>query len=307
MIYGSKALLTWLATQFKTPVLTPASTDASNRFYYRLTDNNITYIVMDSSQEKTALSQFLVVQNLLKSHNIAVPKVFNQNTDLGFLVLEDLGTTDLLSFIKTSNSTKIYQTIIDVLLDLQKIPLAQCLHIPYYTPEILAREIQLFPEWFLTQDIDLSNEFNWLITQINQQAKTLTHRDYHSRNIMLDANNKPALIDFQDALIGSYVYDLCSLLKDAYYQLPKAILLDLLKYYHQHCAIEILFKDFIRDFELISIQRQLKVLGIFTRLSVRDSKHQYLDDIVLVKTYLLDTLPNYPELSAVYQTLKDKE
>lgn len=310
MNIGSPKLNQWLATYFPVMTLSVASSDASNRCYFRLKYDNKSCIVMDSSQELATLKQFITVHTILSESDIYVPKILYQATELGFLVLEDLGNITFLMALKQGNVLTLYQHSIDILIQLQQIKTAV---IPDYDANILQREMSLFPEWYLqkhhkillnsVEKNQLKQCFLFLSQKILQQPKVLVHRDYHSRNIMQNTGQKLALIDFQDALVGSYVYDLCSLLKDAYYQLPHHLLARLLEYYYQQSSSNIPFKQYLEDFELISIQRQLKVLGIFTRLSLRDSKTQYLTNIPLVEQYLLPILAKYPALTFVHQLL----
>jgi aminoglycoside/choline kinase family phosphotransferase len=135
-----------------------------------------------------------------------------------------------------------------------------------------------------------------LITNAIQSPQVFVHRDYHSRNLMI-TRQKISVIDFQDGVIGPNTYDLASLLKDAYFELSATEIQDLLAYFYQQADIRTTFTDFEKKFDLIGLQRHLKVLGIFKRLSLRDNKHQYLDDIPLVKKYALQMADKYPEFS----------
>ena len=304
----------WLSQYFTQPELIPASSDASTRQYFRLTDQHQTLIVMDSSQDKQALKKFIQVASLLGKHRIKVPNIYHQSLKLGYLVLEDLGNQTFLTLInQQANIQTAYQKAIDILIALQNIQSKLCLSLPSYEADLLMTEMQLFPQWYLRQyhQLTLSTAqkkalnhcFEILINHISQQPQVFVHRDYHSRNIMCPPDNRLVLIDFQDAIIGSYTYDLCSLLKDAYYQLPPESLEALLDYYYQQSPIKVTRQTYRQDFEITSIQRQLKVLGIFARLYLRDNKQQYLKYLPRVKHYLLQTLKKFPSLAPIYSLL----
>lgn len=305
-------LIVWLRQYFQDPRPTIATTDASHRQYFRLKNKQGSYVVMDASLEKASLAKFLTIHQLLKKHKIYVPHIHQQAPELGYLLLEDLGGT---TFLDKQNPTNLnlYKQALDDLIHLQSFDI-QLANLPAYNALLWQQELQLFPSWYLrkyhqyqpnyNEIIRLSTIFTTLIAQISTQKKTLVHRDYHSRNIMYTPAKKLAYIDFQDTLIGPYSYDVCSLLKDAYYALAPAELKTLLQYYYKHSKPSTSYDDFITHFDIMSIQRQLKVLGIFARLAMRDNKHQYLENIPMVEHYLLQTLKNYPQFSVLSELIK---
>ncbi|HNS27997.1 MAG TPA: phosphotransferase, partial [Steroidobacteraceae bacterium] len=133
------------------------------------------------------------------------------------------------------------------------------------------------------------------------QPRVFVHRDYHSRNLMIVDEDNPGIIDFQDALEGPIAYDLVSLLKDCYIAWPRARVLGWLREYRRRIAREGLpagtsEREFVRWFDLIGVQRHLKVLGIFARLWYRDGKRGYLSDLVLTLDYVRDACARYAEL-----------
>ena len=327
---SNSALNCWLENYFDNIKITPLSNDASLRRYFRIehvrtnnADRNInnTYVVVDCSLKKSMLLNFIKVQKLLRAKRISVPKIYKLDTKLGFSILEDLGDKTFLQMQKINNTPKLddYRCAITTLIDLQKITAAAI--VKNYTKKVLLTEMQLFIAWYLVKyknyELDansrqkLENIFNYLSKNIIKQKQVFTHRDYHSRNIMVcgggATRKKLVLIDFQDALIGAYTYDLCSLLKDAYIKLPAKILKTLLsEYYHKAkfaLELDVDYKNYLRDFDLTSIQRQLKVLGIFARLSLRDNKNKYLANMPIVFNYVLETSKKYPELKYLHQLL----
>ncbi len=185
----------------------------------------------------------------------------------------------------------------------------QNINLPSYNSEILNTEMQLLIDWYLPKELsskqsnNLKKIFKILIDNSLNSGQVLVHRDYHCRNLMFINDNDLGVIDFQDAVIGSNTYDLCSLLKDAYFELNQEQLQTLLKYFYNKSNISTKFTDFIKQFELMGLQRHLKILGIFKRLSIRDGKHQYLEDIPLVKKYALQIANKYPEFSILKEIL----
>ncbi len=307
-------LIIWLKTLFKNFTVNDNIADASFRKYFRLTDNNNNkqYVIMDSSYELQSFNNFLTVHKILLDYGINVPKIHYKNLTLGYLVLQDLGNINLLNSKNNLGIIPInyYHEAIDNLIKIQKISLTN--NQQKYDSTLLILEMNLFKKWYLEklklvklsnfQKTALNVELELIASNILKQKQVFIHKDYHSRNIMLH-NNKQFLIDFQDAIIGSYVYDLCSLLADAYYKLSDDYLEKLLLYYYKKAKLNIVYKQYLLDFKNIAIQRQLKVLGIFARLSIRDNKQQYLADIPLVKKYLLTNLGNYQELPTIRQLL----
>ncbi|SMN02447.1 COG3178: Predicted phosphotransferase related to Ser/Thr protein kinases [uncultured Candidatus Thioglobus sp.] len=164
--------------------------------------------------------------------------------------------------------------------------------------------MQLLIDWYLPKNThsELQSIFQMLSDNALNSKQVFVHRDYHARNLML-VQDKITVIDFQDALIGSQTYDLCSLLKDAYIQLSTDELQTLLHYYYDNAKVSGRFSEFERQFELMGLQRHLKILGIFKRLSIRDNKHQYLNDIPLVKKYALQMADKYPEFRPLKRLL----
>jgi aminoglycoside/choline kinase family phosphotransferase len=176
------------------------------------------------------------------------------------------------------------------------------------------REMALLPEWFIAKHLalELSAEenavleaaFELLVREALAQPVVFVHRDYHSRNLMLTRANNPGVIDFQDALAGPVGYDLVSLLKDCYISWPRDRVVSWLNGYR-----ELLLKqggpggsserEFLRWFDLIGVQRHLKVLGIFARLWYRDGKSGYLGDLPLTLDYVRTTCALYPELAGL--------
>lgn len=297
------SLTDWLEIFFadKNFVISSVSDDASFRRYFRVQRGNTTFIAMDSPPEKEDNQTFVKIANLLRANNLHTPKIIEFDLTQGFLLIEDLGNATFLQALDKNQRIKLYQKAIDELIKMQAI---DCKNndLPIYDDALLKVEMQLLIDWYLAKDTStdhleqLQHIFQLLSDNALNSPQVFVHRDYHARNMMI-INGEIAIIDFQDAVIGSNTYDLCALLKDAYLQLSTDEVQTLLHYYYQQADIKIQFSEFEKQFELMGLQRHLKILGIFTRLSTRDGKHQYLEDIPLVKKYALKIADKYSEFS----------
>ncbi len=209
--------------------LKPASSDASFRSYYRLYDENKSKIVMDSSLQKESLVPFLDITGRLNSVGVSVPIIYEQDLDSGFLILEDLGSMDLLDSLTNDNYETYYMNAIDEIIKMQE---ADTIGLPLYDGEFLRFEMELMEEWYLQKhlgvnlDIDTQNIIKDSIDAIlevvlSQPQGVFVHRDFHSRNIMLKDDGSLAVIDYQDARVGAISYDLVSLLRDCYIEFDR--------------------------------------------------------------------------------------
>ncbi|SMN13365.1 COG3178: Predicted phosphotransferase related to Ser/Thr protein kinases [Bathymodiolus heckerae thiotrophic gill symbiont] len=286
-------------------VTTKASDDASFRRYFRIERDNNTFIAMDAPPEKEDSASFVKIATLLRDNNLHAPKIIESNLVQGFLLLEDLGSLTFLQALSKDNCIDLYKKAINEIIKIQKID-CQNKHLPLYNKTLLTSEMQLLIDWYLTKDSNFNQQLSTIFQLLSDNAlnslQVFVHRDYHARNLMV-IKDELAIIDFQDAVIGSNSYDLCSLLKDAYIELSANDIQTLLNYYYTQANIDIEFSQFEKQFELMGLQRHLKILGIFKRLSRRDGKHQYLDNIPLVKKYALQTASKYPEFSALKDIL----
>lgn len=287
--------------------LTPVSGDASFRKYYRINQQNSSYIVMDAPPQNENAELFSQVSLAFAQAGINVPTVIDADFDNGFLLLSDLGDTQLISLLKSDKQQDILENALDVLFKLQKQGGQHILELPPYSNEKLLNEMQLFDTWFVRSllgiELDLQQQkqllklYQLLIDSANKQAKTWVHRDYHSRNLMYQ-QNQIGVIDYQDAVYGPITYDLASLLKDCYIRYDNALIEKLLSNYHQRLLNEEMIttdvESFMREFEWMALQRHIKVLGIFARLSIRDNKIGFLADLPLVFAYVEETINRYP-------------
>ena len=313
-------LKTWLndnAIPFQD--IAPASADASFRRYFRITDAKNTYIVMDAPPEKEDCKPFIHIAKILFDFGLNVPQILQQDLEQGFLLLSDLGDTVFLSELNNNTVDEMYTSAMQSLLLIQK---NNNPDLPAYDENLLANELALFPDWYLEKHLQvklsasqkdvLQQTFDMLIKNSLAQPQVCVHRDYHSRNLMVNKADSaaPGVIDFQDAVIGAVTYDLVSLLKDCYINWPRQKIEAWVKYYHAEAESlgiinAVSFETFLRWFDLMGLQRHLKVAGIFSRLKYRDGKTGYLKDIPRTMDYVFDVVERYPEFKPLQKLLSD--
>jgi N-acetylmuramate 1-kinase len=316
-------LETWLKQVLtaQTFTLTTASADASFRRYFRVHlahefGGHQTLIAMDAPPPQEDCTPFVNVANLFLAAGLNVPQVLAQDLANGFLLLSDLGNDTYLSALNPTTAQKMYGDATDALIKLQIASKPNIL--PNYDAALLTREMQLFPDWYVAkhlkfelnaeQQTALSHAFELLNKNILAQGQVYVHRDYHSRNLMVTEENNPGVLDFQDAVYGAITYDLVSLLKDAYIQWDEEQIIDwAVRYWEKarklNLPVPTDFSEFYRDFEWMGAQRHIKVLGIFARLSHRDGKDGYLNDMPLVLHYLRKVCERYVELRPMLRLL----
>jgi hypothetical protein len=318
-----KQLLLYLEKQkISTKDLVAIKSDASFRKYYRL-ENNI--LVMDAASEKgESVSKFSEISEILHSFNLSAPKIIDVNKKEGFILLEDFGDKIFSKYMNKENKKNLYKKAIDVLIDIKikshqnKSSLSK---LAIYDFEELYRESILFIDWFIEQKLrmQISNkkrdEFCQILHQaflnIKSQNDTLVLRDYHVDNLILKDHKEPlkqvGLIDFQDALLGSSFYDLASLLEDVRMPLNENEKEELLKYYINMTKEN--YEMVLREINFFSLQRNLKILGIFNRLSIRDGKVRYLEYLPATFNFIKSNLKSslFLDLKKWIEELQIKE
>jgi aminoglycoside/choline kinase family phosphotransferase len=289
-----------------------ASEDASFRSYYRLRKKSETYILMDSSKLLDSLPPFVDMNERLSEVGVRVPRIIVKNMKLGYLILEDFGSTHYLNILNKENYQDLYKKAIDEIVKMQK---ANTEGLPLYDKEFLLVERDLMQEWYLEKYLNTSltsKEQNIISSTLEtisnivlqQPQNVFVHRDFHSRNIMLTPKGSIGIIDFQDARVGAITYDLVSLLKDCYIEWDQQEVEKLALYYRDAVAANIDDATFIKWFDFMGLQRHIKVLGIFARLYLRDGKDAYLNDIPLTLKYVLETGIKYEETQNLVKLLK---
>ncbi|MFT5131707.1 MAG: aminoglycoside/choline kinase family phosphotransferase [Gammaproteobacteria bacterium] len=294
-----------------------ASEDASFRRYYRVVSDGDSHIVMDAPPDKEDCRAFLDVTERLLRSGINVPIVYAQDLQKGFLLLSDLGRSLYLDKLCDENADALYTDAIRSLVKMQiHAPLN---NLPSYSESLLMQEMCLFRDWLLerhcqislntTEQSQLNEVFQLLSESATKQAQVFVHRDFHSRNLILNDRN-PGVIDYQDAVTGPVSYDLVSLLKDCYIKWPLSKVDRWVQLYLEFLAeasdLQIGKDEFKRHFDLMGVQRHLKASGIFARLNHRDGKPDYLKDIPRTLSYIVDLSNDYPELKNLIALLQGK-
>jgi len=317
-----EALSAWLRQDLnlKLERLSPASSDASFRRYFRATVGERDFIVMDAPPAHEDVRPFIKVAALLREAGVQAPKIHAQDLEQGFLLLCDFGNRPYLDSLNADTADALYGDALDSLARLKRgVDISAC-GLPAYDEALLRREMDLCPEWFLAgllgrpagpaEQAVLANTWQILVDSALEQPKVCVHRDYHSRNLMITEANNPGVIDFQDAVVGPVTYDLVSLLRDCYIVWPPARVENWVADYHRRLldaglAGESDPERFLRWFDLMGLQRHIKVLGIFARLKLRDGKPGYLRDIPRVMNYVVQACERHPELADFLAFLQD--
>lgn len=317
-------LTDWVAQRFPgqdVPVV-PASADASFRRYFRLSlPDGTTRILMDAPPEHEDCRPFIKVAALLAKAGLAAPRVLDQDLEQGFLLLTDLGRIGYLEALHAdlSLADTLIRPVLDTLVRWQLASSAATL--PPYDSAMLRRELELFPEWFIGRHLGvtladnekllLERSFKYLINAALNQPKAYVHRDFMPRNLMLVESEQaltPAIIDFQDAVYGPITYDVVSLFRDAFISWDEEQEIDwVVRYWEKARAaglpVRADFGDFWREYELMGLQRHLKVLGIFCRLKYRDGKDKYIEDLPRFMRYAKKTAGRYLPLKPLLNLL----
>ncbi len=270
--------------------------DASFREFHRLKKNKKTTIIVTAKKEKFKnLAVYAVINKILNRNRINAPKLLSNNYKNNQIEISDLGERSFYDHvILKKNKLKHYKDLIKLLINIQKIKVKKVykfqnikIKIPKYTLHHLHKESDLFFDWYLKHSLkkkkiskikkDLRLELDRIYKKLWFKNNTFVHRDFHISNIILNKKKKLGLIDSQDALIGNPLYDLASLIDDVRIRLPNKLKNDLFNFYYKKSKLK---KDKIKnlknDFDILSIQRNLKILGVFVRLFKRDNKPNYL-------------------------------
>lgn len=282
----------------------PMQGDASCRQYFRLESTGFCSIIVVSPQERIDNNIFISIAKSWKRQGINVPEVFHVDEKNGYMMLEDFGSVHLYDCSKPSINMERYRQAIR---QLHKIQAASTQGLVVFDQRFLQRELQIFDTWMVQHQLALvkpsllDNVYALLIQNSLEQPQVTMHRDFHSRNLLI-SDQGLGVIDFQDAVCGPLAYDLVSLLKDCYLRLSDEQINLLINEYlrvlnHSELLQQPIAKsDFVRWFDLIGLQRHLKVLGLFIRLAMDEGKKSYLADIPRVLNYVLKVSKKYPEL-----------
>ena len=268
--------------------------DASSRIFYRSKNKKSSSIIVYANKEKSSnLLNYDAVNKILLENKILAPILISKNYSKNYIEIQDFGNQTIFHLFKKKkiNKIKIYKQIIDLLNKLQSIRQKKVKNfnnklylIPNYTSKILEDEAKLFSEWYIEKKLKKREHKKFkkkyykiiknLIKKIRLKNNTFVHRDFHISNLMM-VKNKIGIIDSQDALIGNKAYDLASLIDDVRFKTSKSIKNKIFNFYMKFQK-NLNKKYFKNDFEIISVLRNLKIIGIFTRLAVRDKKQKYI-------------------------------
>ncbi len=312
-------LQTWLENRFpgERYEISPASSDASFRRYFRVAVRDSTQIVMDAPPDKEDCRPFIRVAGLMQAAGLNVPQVLASDLDQGFLLLTDMGSLTYLNALQGAKAHALFLDAIDALVKWQLATRAN--QLPPYDEALLRRELNLFPDWYvakhlrlelsMTQRQRLEAAFSLVLKNNLAQPTVYVHRDYMPRNLMVTTPN-PGILDFQDAVIGPISYDIASLFRDAFISWDEEQVLDgAIRYWERArksgLPVRADFADFYRDVEYMGLQRHLKVAGIFARINYRDGKSHYLGDIPRFIGYIRHTCERYAELRPLLKLLDE--
>lgn len=331
----AQQLQNWLNSNINhTPKISQISGDASFRRYFRVKlyedfKGHSSLVLMDAPPLKEDCNQFVKIAKLMRDSGVNTPEIVFEDINNGFLALSDFGDITYENYLIDfpQKADELYEMAFLELIKIQQIkPSAD---FPEYNLERMLFELNLFPQWFLKTHLQqmtdvkelskINNLFTLLINRYLKNQKVLVHRDYHIRNLMVICNNQnvnlaktPAVIDFQDAVIGPISYDAVSILRDAYRKIDDEIVLDyLIRYWekakHTGLPVQADFSEFYQDFEYMVLLRHIKVLGIFCRLNYRDGKSRYLEYLPLVFAYCQQVANRYRELNYLAKLFNDIE
>lgn len=301
------------------PTIKLLAGDASNRRYLRIAADRGIAVLMDAPPERDEdIRMFVAVTEWLREQGYSAPRIIASDDDQGFLLLEDLGDDLYARHLESSPADEqiLYAAAVDLLVECAGIEVPEAigsnkLVLKPYDMEVLEREALLLTDWWLPAasskqvSTDLIDEYRALIhaclAPVSETRDVLVQRDYHAENLIWlpdrDGMAKVGLLDYQDALAGHPAYDLVSLLEDARRDTAPELRSAMIKRYLS-ARPELDAETFRRDYALLGAQRNMKIIGIFSRLCRRDGKPQYLNLIPRVWNHLMGDL-SHPELSSL--------
>jgi N-acetylmuramate 1-kinase len=307
--------------------LRPASADASFRRYLRIdAADGRSRIIMDAPPDQEDCRPFVAVDRLMADAGLNVPRIDAWDEAQGFMLMSDLGTQTMLEVVEpepTKDTHKLYLRAIDALVAWQLASRPGVL--PPYDEALLARELALFPDWYLARHRGIAVEgavretldktFKLIIERNLASPSVYVHRDFMPRNLMIPhdpAEPRLGVLDFQDAVEGPITYDIASLMRDAFLSWDEEFVLDVTVRYWQAAQkaglpVDPDFGEFYRGVEWMGLQRHLKVAGIFARLTLRDGKPKYLADAPRFIGYIRATASRYRELAPLLRLIDEVE
>ena len=273
--------------------LTKIKGDASFRKFFRKKRENLNSIIVISKKEKKKnLLIYDAINKILIKNKILAPNLYEESYNKNYIEIEDFGDETLFKILKKKNKKFFYfKKVIDTLNQIQRIKIKriknfknQIYNVPKYSETILIREANLFCDWYVKNNLPQKKRSKFikkfkeivkdLAFNLKLKNEVFVHRDFHVSNLMF-VNKKIGVIDSQDALIGNKAYDLASLIDDVRLRTSKLFKNRIYNFFVKKQKKIDKFK-FKNDFDILSVLRNLKIIGIFTRLAVRDNKKNYL-------------------------------
>ena len=301
--------------------------DASFRKFYRKynKNNDSTIIVVSNRKKEKNLLIYDSINKIINKSGLIAPRLISHNYNKNYIEITDFGDLTYYNILSKKKFRIIdYKKIINLLIKLQKIKIKKIKNfknkiykIPKYSKKMLIKESNLFYQWYLPLIFNkkktiiikkkIKRKIDLNLNNLKFKNNTFVHRDFHISNLMEVKKNKIGIIDSQDAVIGNPVYDLVSLVDDVRIKTTTKLKNQILSYYFRKCPKEyrIKKKEFIHDFNILSVQRNLKILGIFSRLFMRDKKKQYLRLLPYTWKLLDLRMKNNPFLNNYYNYLKN--
>lgn len=277
--------------------------EASHRQFYRVGNGTGgTWVVMYSPPDLERNDDFLKVARLFLAAGIRVPEVLDVDMARGFFLMTDLGSDHFADAYSRGETDRALNAGLMTLAAIQNIN-CQSSDIEPYTAARLEMELGIFTEWFLDRGLGMSAPAVFepvrqlLVSNAVGQPQVCIHRDYHSRNLLLTPDGAVGVVDFQDALIGPYTYDLACLLLDCYHRFDDHVIQQWASTFRQQRYPQVSDAKFLKQLELTGLHRQLKAVGIFFRLALRDNKSSHTKHVMPVLAHARSITTRYEELS----------
>ena len=289
--------------------------DASFRRYFRLQVNGIDRILMDAPPPGEDVRPFIDIAGRLRAAGLHAPEILHADTDNGFLLLEDFGDVLYSVLLTEHNANTHFPGLFDVLGRMARTVDANDL--PGFDADKFRRDMDLFPDWYLGHHRNTMPRWQidviWdefcvhIIDSALAQPQCFVHRDFHSCNLLKTNGNRIGIIDFQDAVLGPVSYDLVSLIWDRYIHWPRAQIESWIEEFRVQVGLDISPEQWLRYCDLMGLQRNIKIIGIFARLYYRDGKNGYIEMIPRFYKYVTSTLRQYPEFTPLLNILEQAE
>jgi len=289
--------------------------DASFRRYFRLNADGKSRILMDSPPPADDLEPFIDVDRRLREAGLHAPEIVYTDRQNGFLLLEDLGDELYRGLLNEQSVASLFPGLFEVLKDLALT--ADTTDLPDFDYRKLRRDMDLFPDWYLDRHRKAMprEQFDtiWddfcvsVIDSALEQPQCFVHRDFHSCNLLRTGSNAIGIIDFQDAVRGPVTYDFVSLIWDRYISWTRPQIESWMEDIRVKLDLDIAAEPWRRYCDLMGLQRNFKIVGIFARLCYRDGKNGYLELIPRFYEYITSTLRLYPEFAGMLEILEETE